>query len=510
MTDKINITLPAEQLEGTEATLSQWLVTVGDKVSAGQPVAELETDKVSVEVTAPADGTIAELILQPGDKVEPDATLATLSSGETAEPAQSTATAASTKTIDLTFPADQQEGTVAKIAKWLVAVGDTVKAEQPVAELETDKVAVEVIAPADGVVQELITSVGSEVQPGQVLGRMAAGALSAVSPAKSAPTSPSPAQPATVNDSGDSSCRHLIGPAVRKLVAEHELNFDAIPGTGRGGRVTREDVVTYLNSGRAEQDKQQAKSAAPAAKTYPASTPGSQGIPSRLVPHSQMRKSIASHMVESLLHKAPHVTSVFEMDMTNLIEHRKWHKKEYEAKGVKLTFTAYFLAACVEAMRAVPDMNAQFHEDALEIFDDINIGVGTALGEAGLVVPVVKQVQNMELFDIAQALGDQTQRARSGKLTPADMKGGTFTISNHGVSGSLFAAPIIINQPQVAILGIGKLEKRAEVIDVDGEDEIRIRPKCYVSLSIDHRAVDAFQTNAWLAKFVEVIENWGQ
>ncbi|MCV6606386.1 MAG: 2-oxo acid dehydrogenase subunit E2, partial [Porticoccaceae bacterium] len=166
--------------------------------------------------------------------------------------------------------------------------------------------------------------------------------------------------------------------------------------------------------------------------------------------------------------------------------------------------------ACVEAMRAVPEMNAQFHDDALEIFEDLNIGVGTALGEAGLVVPVVRQVQHMELFDIAKALGHQTERARDGKLTPADMKGGTFTISNHGVSGSLFAAPIIINQPQVAILGIGKLEKRVEVVEEDGNDDIRIRPKCYVSLSIDHRAVDAFQTNAWLAKFVEVIENWGE
>ena len=157
-------------------------------------------------------------------------------------------------------------------------------------------------------------------------------------------------------------------------------------------------------------------------------------------------------------------------------------------------------------MEAVPDMNAQFHEDALEIFQSINIGVGTALGEKGLVVPVVKNVQAMDLFAIAHALDDQTQRARDNKLTPFDMKGGTFTISNHGVSGSLMAAPIIINQPQVAILGIGKMEKRVEVIEVDGRDEMRIRPKCYVSLSIDHRAVDAHQTNAWLSAFVHEIE----
>ncbi|MDM3872506.1 2-oxo acid dehydrogenase subunit E2 [Porticoccus sp. W117] len=427
------------------------------------------------------------------------------------------------KKINITLPAEQLEGTEATLSQWLIAVGDSVTTDQPVAELETDKVSIEVVAPADGVVAELIANVGDQIQPDQVLASLSAGSEATVAAAtatgtedvtiSSAPAVTEPDQNSGDNADQDNShqnnnARHLIGPAVRKLVAEHNLNFDAIPGTGRGGRVTRDDVVVYLASGKAEQDKKATTAAkAPAVPSYPSSTPGSQGMPSRLVPHTQMRKSIANHMVESLLHKAPHVTSVFEMDMTNIIEHRKWHKKEYEAKGVKLTFTAYFLAACVEAMKAVPDMNAQFHDDALEIFDDINIGVGTALGEAGLVVPVVKQVQNMELFDIAGALGDQTERARGGKLTPADMKGGTFTISNHGVSGSLFAAPIIINQPQVAILGIGKLEKRVEV---DENDEIRIRPKCYVSLSIDHRAVDAFQTNAWLAKFVEVIETWGQ
>ena len=421
-----------------------------------------------------------------------------------------------TKQINITLPAEQLEGTEATLSQWLVAVGDTVAANQPVAELETDKVSIEVVAPADGTVAELVAQVGEQIQPDQILAHLSAGEQAAVvkeaaAGSNSEPAGTAPAAPIEPDHSSDDSARHLIGPAVRKLVAEHELNVDRIPGTGRGGRVTRDDVVSYLASGKAELDKGQGKVAAPAAApSYPTSKPGSQGMPSRLVPHTQMRKSIANHMVESLLHKAPHVTSVFEMDMSNIIEHRKWHKKEYQAKGVKLTFTAYFLAACVEAMGAVPDMNAQFHDDALEIFDDINIGVGTALGEAGLVVPVVKQVQDMDLFEIARALGDQTERARGGKLTPADMKGGTFTISNHGVSGSLFAAPIIINQPQVAILGIGKLEKRVEVVDVDGEDDIRIRPKCYVSLSIDHRAVDAFQTNAWLAKFVEVIENWGQ
>ena len=161
-------------------------------------------------------------------------------------------------------------------------------------------------------------------------------------------------------------------------------------------------------------------------------------------------------------------------------------------------------------MQKVPVINSRFYDDYLEVFEDINIGVGTALGDDGLIVPVVKQVQEKNLFEIATALQQQTDKARQGKLVAADMRDGTFTISNHGVSGSLFATPIIINQPQVAILGIGKLEKRVVVEDVNGEDTMVIRPKCYVSLSIDHRALDAHQTNLFLSHFVDVIENWGK
>jgi 2-oxoglutarate dehydrogenase E2 component (dihydrolipoamide succinyltransferase) len=215
-------------------------------------------------------------------------------------------------------------------------------------------------------------------------------------------------------------------------------------------------------------------------------------------------------MVDSLLETSPHVTSVFEMNMSNVIEHRRWHKKEYAEQGINLTFTAYFLAASVAAIREVPEVNARYHDDHLELIEDVNIGVGTALGNKGLIVPVIPQVQDLSLFQIAQALQKQTEKARSGKLAPADTRNGTFTISNHGTSGSLFAAPIIINQPQVAILGVGKLEKRVIVETIDGKDELTIKPMCYVSLSIDHRALDAYQTNLFLAHFVRTMETWGQ
>jgi 2-oxoglutarate dehydrogenase E2 component (dihydrolipoamide succinyltransferase) len=205
---------------------------------------------------------------------------------------------------------------------------------------------------------------------------------------------------------------------------------------------------------------------------------------------------------------APHVTAVFEADFGALIEHRAASKADFQRRGTKLTYTAYIVAAAAEAMKAVPTVNSRWHEDYLEVFDDVNIGVGTALGDKGLIVPVVRRVQDLSLFEIAERLHQMTDKARTGKLSPKDVQDGTFSISNHGVSGTLIATPIIINQPQSAILGVGKLEKRVVVRDVDGADALQIRPMAYVSLTIDHRVLDGAQTNAWLTRFVEVLETW--
>ncbi len=411
--------------------------------------------------------------------------------------------------VDISIDSEQIEGTAARFSKWLVEQGASVKAGDPLLELETDKVAMEVAAPADGILFELLAVQDQEVTPEFVLGRIqtAASDSAVAEQAKSSTTQNKPAQAAKSDEASRSSenvtvkpgaeSRNLVGPAVRRLARENNLDLDKISGSGRGGRVTRDDVLRFLET--------------QSTPTMPEATPSaSTQLRSRKVPHSNMRKAIARHMVDSLLETSPHVTSVFEMNMSNVIEHRRWHKKEYAEQGVKLTFTAYFLAACVAAMREVPEVNARYHDDHLEIIEDVNIGVGTALGNKGLIVPVIPKVQELSLFKIAEALQAQTEKARSGNLVPADMRNGTFTISNHGTSGSLFAAPIIINQPQVAILGVGKLEKRVVVETINGQDEMIIKPMCYVSLSIDHRALDAYQTNLFLAHFVQTMEEWGQ
>jgi 2-oxoglutarate dehydrogenase E2 component (dihydrolipoamide succinyltransferase) len=419
--------------------------------------------------------------------------------------------------IDIILPAAQLEGTSATLSKWLVEIGQQVNAGDPLIELETDKVSMEICAPPQsGTLRDAIACEGEEIAVDAILGHLDTNPLGSSTDSghvnqttentvndQTVARSQTMVSFENIKNDDENSSYELIGPAARRLLKSNHLDHNLITGSGRRGRVTRNDVRTYIEN--------HPLANPPILENTPMSAPETTSRPLKgtMIKHTNMRKAIANHMVSSLLETSPHVTSIFEMDMSNIIEHRKWHKKEYAECEVNLTFTAYFLAAVVKAVQEVPQVNARFHEHALELFSDVNIGVGTALGDDGLVVPVVQQVQSLNLFGIAKALTAQTEKARSGKLTPSDMKNGTFTISNHGVSGSLIATPIIINQPEVAILGVGKLEKRVVVEGVGDVDSIVIKPKCYVSLSIDHRALDAHQTNLFLTKFVEVIENWG-
>jgi 2-oxoglutarate dehydrogenase E2 component (dihydrolipoamide succinyltransferase) len=221
------------------------------------------------------------------------------------------------------------------------------------------------------------------------------------------------------------------------------------------------------------------------------------------IPHDRMRTTIADNMVRAVS-EAPHVTAVFEADFSAIAA----HKAAMAAKGVKLSYTAYIVKAAAEAMAVAPAINGRWEKDRIAVSPTIDIGVGTALGEKGLVVPVVKDAGSQSLEQIGKTLDGLTKRARDGKLERSDVSGGSFTISNHGVSGSLLAAPIILHQGQAAILGIGKLEKRVIVREVGGQDAILVRPMAYVTLTIDHRVVDGHQTNAWLSRFVEILETW--
>ncbi len=374
--------------------------------------------------------------------------------------------------MDIVAPTEQ-EGTKSVLKTWLKKIGDPVRTDEPIVELETDKVAVEIAAPGDGVLAEILIEPDSDVEPGTVLGRIAQGAAASVDKAMdqaaALPTAPRAKPAAAVSQ---------LPPGIRKMLADAGLSESDVPVSG--ARLTREDVEAEIAR----------RATAPA-----------DGV--TRVPHDSLRRRIAEHMTQSVT-VAPHVTAVFEADFTRLAAHRAAHKAEFEAKGVNLTYTAYFAHAGAAAMEAAPAVNGRWFDDRVEIYHDVNIGIGTALGDKGLVVPVIHRVQTLSLFEIAQALQTLTANARAGKLAPANVRGGTFSISNHGTSGSLLASPIIINQPQSAILGVGKLENRAVVRD----GRVEIRPMAYVTLTIDHRILDGHQTNAWLTRFVSLLEAW--
>lgn len=405
----------------------------------------------------------------------------------------------------------EQEGTKATVRAWLKQIGDTVSVNDPLVELETDKVTQEVHATEAGILVEILLDSDAQAVPGAILGRLGTATSTARSEAAPPPldTPQKPVAKPALQAVISKQPAGALSPAVRRAIAQHGIDPTTIAGTGRAGRITRADVDLA-----AEQRAAELSAEIPASPRVSETTPSppptiKSAAPGgvRVVPHDRMRLAIAQNMLHSVT-VAPHVTAVFECDFSAIMAHRRLHKPAFEQQGANLTFTAYLIAASVQAMRAAPAINSRWYDDRLEIYDDVSVGIGTALGEKGLVVPVVARAQELSLLGIASRLGDLTRRARDNRLAPADMRGGTFTISNHGVSGSLVATPIIINQPQSAILGVGKLEKRVVVRDVGGVDTIQIRPMCYVSLTIDHRVVDGHQTNAWLSRFVELVEGW--
>lgn len=396
-------------------------------------------------------------------------------------------------TVNIVMPAEQ-EGSKSVVRAWLKKVGDAVKQDEPVVELETDKVAVEVAAPADGVLSAIALNEGDEAAPGAILGILALDVSSATAPDETKPHRKAGMRGliAAIAAPRSGSEREMrLSPLVKRLTSEHKLDINAIAGTGRDGRITHKDVEAHI-----------ARRA-----LGPSVFAGEDAGGPRNIPHDAMRRSIAEHMSRSVA-VAPHVTAVFEADFSAIQAHRAKHKDVYANAGVQLTYSAYIVRAAAEAMKASPYVNARWHDDYLEVFEDANIGMGVSLGDRGLIVPVIHRAQRLSLQETAARLNELTERARKNQLKPADVQGGTFTISNHGVSGSLIAAPVIINQPQSAILGVGKLEKRVVVREIGGADAMVIKPMAYVSLTIDHRVLDGHQTNSWLTCFVDVLESW--
>ena len=408
------------------------------------------------------------------------------------------------------------EGT---ISRWLKAKGDRIEEYEPLLEINTDKVDSEIPSPAAGTLLDILVAEGTTVNAGTLLAWIGEPEEEVPAAGELAPRSV-PVQVGDVDlelgsvrgEAQPTVARErdlgFISPVVARMASEHGIDLKNVPGTGQGGRITKKDVLAYLEKGGQEQlpiDAQaQARPAQPPAATPVAAQPVlAAPKPGEVIPHTAVRRAIADHMVHSK-HTSPHVTTVMEADLSRVVKHRQANKEAFARDGVNLTFTAYFVTAAVAALKAYPVVNSSWGDDGIHIHREINLGMATSLGEAGLIVPVICNADSLSLLGVARMVNDLAKRARERQLKPDEVKGGSFTITNHGTSGSLFATPII-NQPQCGILGVGAIQKRVVVI----QDAIATRPMVYLSLTFDHRILDGASADAFLAKVVESLQNWG-
>lgn len=538
----VSVTMPQLGESVTEGTITRWLKNVGDHVTADEPLVEVSTDKVDTEIPSPATGILLSLSAQEDDVVEVGSELAVIGEAseakaspppaapaapapvmeEVVEPAvelpavveQTVAPTQATgaETI-ITLPALGESVTEGTITRWLKAVGDTVAADEPIVEISTDKVDTEIPAPAAGILTAITAPEDAVIEVGAELGRIgsSSGAPVSAPAAPAAPASTPPSAPATSDSPG------YVTPLVRKMAADAGIDLTTVTGTGAGGRITKADVQAAAGSAPAAVPAVSAPQPAAPVTTAPATTPAaptpaatSAGkpaphktagpIPGTTEPLSRLRKVIAERMVESLQTSAQ-LTTVIEVDVTRIATLRNSVKKTFEQReGVKLSFMPFFVKAAVEALKQYPQINASIDVDAgtVTYFSQENIGIAVDT-ERGLLVPVIHDAGELNIAGISRRIADLADRTRTGKVSPDDLSGGTFTVTNTGSRGALFDTPIV-NLPQVAILGTGAVVKRpVAVTDDNGQDVIAIRSMVYLALSYDHRLVDGADAARFLS-----------
>ena len=509
----------------TEATVGQWLKQAGDAVSKDEVLVELETDKVSVEVAATADGTLSEIVAKEGDTVEIGAILGRLGSGNGAAaksgggeakaekseqpkeaPKQEAKSSGGGKSVDVPVPAMGESVTEGTIGEFLKKVGDTVSKDETIVEIETDKVALEVPATADGTIAELLVNAGDTVSPGTIIARISEGAGGGASAAASggkaesvskearvtegAPTSETPAE---TGESASGQEDRPVSPSVRRVSSEAGVDPQTIPGTGRDGRATKADALEFVNkaaqSGGSSNQPQQSKA------------PREIGPREERVKMTRLRQTIARRLKEAQ-DTAAMLTTFNDVDMSAVMDLRSRYKESFLDKhGVKLGFMGFFVKACVNALQEIPAVNAEI--DGTDIIYKNHYDMGIAVGtDRGLVVPVVRDCDELSIAGIEKEIGNLGKKARDGELSIADMQGGTFTITNGGVYGSLMSTPIL-NPPQSGVLGMHRIEQRPVAIN----GEVKIRPMMYLALSYDHRIVDGKEAVTFLVRIKEALED---
>jgi len=547
----VSVKMPQLGESVTEGTVTRWLKDVGDHVNADEPLVEISTDKVDTEIPSPATGILLSQSAQEDDVIEVGAELGVIGEESeagtpptapaspaplevaevvaepavaapevVAEPATAApaATGAGTDTI-ITLPALGESVTEGTITRWLKAVGDVVAVDEPIVEISTDKVDTEIPASVAGVLTKITAPEDSVVEVGGELGRIGSSMAAAPEPAAPEPAAPvaAPAAPAPVVApvASESTQTGYVTPLVRRMAADAGIDLATVAGTGSGGRITKSDVAAAsdaASSGPVTATAPVTPAPAPAAAPPAAAPKAKVPKPALAVggplagttePLSRLRKVIAERMVESLQTSAQ-LTTVVEVDVTKIAVVRNRVKGSFEQReGVKLSFMPFFVKASVEALKQFPQLNASIDTAAgtVTYYSDENIGIAVDT-ERGLLVPVIRQAGDLNIAGIARQISDLAARTRTGKVSPDDLSGGTFTVTNTGSRGALFDTPIV-NLPQVAILGTGAVVKRpVAVTDNNGADVIAIRSMVYLSLSYDHRLVDG----ADAARFLSAIK----
>ena len=498
-----DILTPALGESVTEATIAKWTKKVGDPVKKDELLVELETDKVSLEVVSPADGVLGDIKAAEGDNVVPGTVLGSVTEGASAAAAPAAAPAKAAKAdtkaapaaaapaaaaIDITVPVMGESVAEGSMGKWVKKNGDTVKKDELLVEIETDKVAVEVSAPADGVLT-IAADEGATVTPGQKIGSIS-GSGAASAPAAAAPA-PAAAPANTGSAQVSASKNETLSPAVQRVVGENNLDPKAINATGPKGNITKADAIAAIG---------QASAPAPAAAAAPAAPRADQPREER-VKMTRLRQTIARRLKESQ-NTAAQLTTFNEVDMTNVMALRAQYKDVFEKRhGVKLGFMSFFTKAVVQALHEIPAVNAEI--DGTDIIYKNHYDIGVAVGtDKGLVVPVLRDADTLSLAGIEKGIGALGKAARDGSLTMDQMQGGTFTITNGGTYGSLMSTPIL-NAPQSGILGMHNIVQRPMAIN----GEVKIRPMMYLALSYDHRIVDGKEAVTFLVRVKELLED---
>ena len=473
----------------TEATVATWFKKPGDTVAQDEMLCELETDKVTVEVPAPAAGTLGEIVASEGETVGVDALLATIAAAgggiTAAAPAAKPAAAASSGvSVDIMVPALGESVTEATIATWFKQVGDTVAQDEMLCELETDKVSVEVPAPAAGVLARIDAAEGATVNAGGQLGVISTDGAAVAAPAAAPAAATAAAAPTgSGRDVEDA-------PSAKKLMAEKGIDLAAVQGSGKDGRIMKEDVLKAAI----------APAAAPAAAPR-APVAAEDATREERVKMTRLRQTIAKRLKDAQ-NTAAILTTYNEVDMTEVMALRNAFKDEFEKKhGARLGFMSFFTKACIHALQEVPEVNAEIDGTDIVYKNFVHMGIAAGTPQ-GLVVPVIRNADQMSFAEIEKAIAEKGKRARDGKLSMAEMQGGTFTISNGGVYGSLMSSPIL-NPPQSGILGMHKIQDRPMVIN----GEIKIRPMMYLALSYDHRIVDGKGAVTFLVRVKDALED---